>query len=207
MITVKGSPKGIVIFIDDTDYETGRQELEEKLSSSADFFKGVELNVFLTSNTLSEAELYFLRDTITRVLTETTVIFSEDAPKLLPQRHSDIDELEADESVTKYVRKTVKNGETVEYPYSVVIIGDVEEGASIVAGGNVTVMGNLFGKVHAGAGGNRSAVVIAMKLMPEKLLISDLSATVKQSTVKRILGGKPEIAYVARNTVKIEQYT
>lgn len=207
MITLKGSPKGIVIFVDDVDYETGRKELAEKLMASAEFFKDVELNVFLTSNTLSEAELYFLRDTITRVLAEAVVLFPEEAPKILPQRHSDIDELEADESVTKYVRKTVKSGETVEYPYSVVIIGDVEEGASVIAGGNVTVMGNLFGTVHAGAGGNRSAVVIAMKLMPEKLLISDVSAVVKQSTVKRILGGKPEIAYVARNAVKIEQYT
>lgn len=207
MITLKGSTKGIVIYVDDTDYLTGRIELEEKLLSSASFFKNADLRVFLTSNSLTEMELFFLRDTVTRVLCEAQVTFAEEAPKMLPQRHSELEELERDESVTKYVSRTVKSGETLEYAHSIVIIGDVEAGAKVAAGGNITVMGNLFGDVHAGAGGNQEAVVIASKLMPQTLLIDDLSVQVKPSTVKRFIGGKPEIAYISKGTIKIRQYT
>ena len=207
MVILKGSPKGIMISVNDTDFDTGRQELTEKLLSSKAFFKGAELRVFLTSNTLTEAEVFFLRDTVSRVLEETEVTFIDSEPKMLPQKHSELEELDADESVTKYVRRTVKSGETLDYAHSFVIIGDVEEGAKIIAGGSVMVLGNLFGFVHAGAGGNKDAIVVAAKLMPEKLLIADYSAQIKKSTVKRLINGKPEMAYVHRNAVKIEQYT
>ena len=207
MVILKGSPKGIMISVDDTNYENGQKELAEKLSASVDFFRGAELSVFLTSNSLTEAEVFFLRDTVCRTLTETTVEFITEEPKMLPQKHSDIDALDEDESVTKYVRRTVKSGETIHFEHSLMIIGDVEEGAKVSAGKNVTVMGNLFGVVHAGAGGNRHAVIIAGKLMPQKLMIADMSVPVKQSTIKRLIAGKPEIAYVFKNTIKIEQYT
>ena len=207
MVLLKGSPKGIMISVNDVDFDTGRQELEEKLLASGAFFKDAELSVFLTSNSLTEAEVYFLRDTLVRTLKESKITFIASEPKMLPQQHSELDELEADESVTKYVRRTIKSGETLEHAHSIVIFGDVEEGGKVVAGGNVFVLGNLFGYVHAGAGGNLDAIVAAAKLLPEKLLIGDKSIKVKKSAVKRLMNGKAEMAFVHRNLIKIEQYT
>ena len=83
----------------------------------------------------------------------------------------------------------------------------VEAGAKVVAGGNVFILGSLYGSVHAGAGGRKDAAVVAMKLMPERLLICDLSVKVKQSAIKRLFSNVPEIAYIAGNAIKIEQYT
>lgn len=207
MIILKGSPKGISVSVDDTDFNTGRAELAEKLSASQEFFRGIALEVFLTSNTLTEAEVYLLQPTVREALCETDVIFIETEPKMIPKKHSPLDELGNDEGITKFCRKTVKAGETVEYDNNLVVIGDVEAGAKISAGGNVFILGSLYGSVHAGAGGRRDAVVVAMKLMPEKLLISDLSVKVKQSAIKRLFSNIPEIAYAAGNTIKIEQYT
>lgn len=207
MIILKGSPKGILVSVDDTDFETGKKELAEKLLASKDFFKDITLEVFLTSNTLTEAEVLFLQPIVRESLAETEVIFIETEPKMIPKKHSPLDELGADEGITKFVRKTIISGEIVEYDKNLVIIGDVEVGAKVVAGGNVFVLGSLLGSVHAGAGGGRNAAVVAMKLMPEELLISDLSVKVKQSAIKRMFSNVPEIAYVVGNAIKIEQYT
>ncbi len=207
MIILKGSPKGILVSVDDTDFETGKAELYEKLFASKEFFKGIDLDVYLTSNVLTETEVFELQPIVCEALCETNVLFIDHEPKMIPKKHSPLDELGSDEGITKFLRKTISSGETIEYDNNIVIIGDVEAGAKVTAGGNVFVMGTLFGTVHAGAGGKADAVVVAMKLMPETLMISDFSIKVKQSTIKRIFSNVPEIAYVAQNTIKIEQYT
>ena len=207
MIILKGSPKGISVSIDDADFETGRAELIEKLEASRDFFKETSLEVFLTSNILTEAEVWSLQPVVQEVLRETEVIFLDHEPKMIPKKHSPLDELGDDEGITKFLRTTVQAGETVEYANNLVVIGDVEAGAKIVAGGNVFVMGGLYRTVHAGAEGRQDAVVVAMKLMPERLSIGEFSTYVKPNAIKRLFSNVPEIAYVMENSIKIEQYT
>lgn len=207
MIILKGSPKGISVSVDDTDFYTGREELIEKLSASKDFFKEISLEVFLTSNSLTEAEVFELQPVVREVLSETEITFLEEEPKMLPKKHSPLDELGLDEGITKFCRKTITAGEVVEYDQNLVVIGDVEAGAKIIAGGNVFVMGSLYGSVHAGADGRQGAAVVAMKLMPERLKIGEYSTFVKQSAMKKFFHSVPEIAYVYENTIKIEQYT
>ncbi len=207
MIILKGSPKGISVSVDDTDFETGRKELANKLSASKEFFKEISLEVFLTSNSLTEAEVWELQPVVEEVLSDTEIIFLDHEPKMIPKKHSPLDELGNDEGVTKFVRKTVLAGEVVEYENNLVVIGDVEAGAKVVAGGNVFILGALHGSVHAGATGKKDAVVVAMKLMPERLSIGEMTTFVKPSAIKRFFSSVPEIAYVAENTIKIEQYT
>jgi septum site-determining protein MinC len=70
------------------------------------------------------------------------------------------------------VRRTLRSGQVVRHPGSVVVVGDVNAGAEIVAGGDVVVWGTLRGVVHAGAMGDDSAVVCALTLAPTQLRIS-----------------------------------
>lgn len=203
MITLKGSPKGIMITIEEADFLTACAELPEKLESSAEFFNEETLEVFLTSTTLTEAEVFELRPIVCEVLSNTQVIFIETPPKMLPKQHSPLDDLGSDEGITKFVRTTVAQGETVEYENNLIIIGDVERGACVKCSGNLFVMGSLFGSVTIT---NPQSVVVAMKLMPEILKIGEISITVKQSTLKKILS-TPEIAYLTDSEIKIEQYT
>ncbi len=207
MILIKGSPKGILVSVDDTDFETGKKELKEKLLESKAFFKDMELDVYLTSNFLTDVEVLSLEPVVKEALSETKVTFIEQAPKMIPKKHSPLDELMADEGITKFVRTTVRTGETVEYANNLVIIGDVEKDAKVIAGGNVFILGSLLGSVHAGASGKRDAAVVAMKLVPQKLSIGDLTKTVTKGVIRRHFLSVPEIAYIADNEIKVEQYT
>lgn len=203
MITMKGTPKGIMMMIDEENIEIAREELAKKLNECAGFFNEDSLEVFLTSTTLTEAEVYSLRSLVEISLLNTKVIFIETPPKLLPKQHSPLDDLTEDEGVTKFVRKTVLSGEVLEYEKNIIIIGDVEKGATVKAGGNVFVMGTLLGAVVIH---NAASVVVAMKMLPEYLDIADVRAVVKANAFKKVFSA-PEIAYRAGDEIKIEQYT
>lgn len=200
---MKGTPKGIMMMIDEENIDIAREELAKKLTECAGFFNEESLEVFLTSTTLTEAEVYSLRTLVEVSLLNTKVIFIETPPKLLPKQHSPLDDLMQDEGVTKFVRKTVLSGEVLEYEKNIIIIGDVEKGAKVKAGGNVFVMGELLGAVTVS---NPASVVVAMKLLPEYIDIADVRTFVKANAFKKVFSA-PEIAYRAGNEIKIEQYT
>jgi len=70
------------------------------------------------------------------------------------------------------LRETFRSGRSVRHDGHVVIIGDVNPGAEITAGGNVIVWGRLRGLVHAGAYGDKTAVICALDLNPTQLRIA-----------------------------------
>lgn len=72
---------------------------------------------------------------------------------------------------TLLVRRTLRSGQRVRYFGNVVVLGDVNPGAEITAGGDIIVMGWLRGLAHAGAGGNDRAMVSAFRLNPTQLRI------------------------------------
>ena len=71
---------------------------------------------------------------------------------------------EIESSDTKFYRGSVRSGQRIEYEGSIVILGDVNDGAEIIAGDNVIVVGVLRGLAHAGAKGNKDAIIAAGKL-------------------------------------------
>lgn len=207
MVTLKGSPKGIMILIDEENLNIAKDELRAKLVESSQFFNEETLEVFLTSSTLTDVEVFSLRPVVTETLSNTEVVFIEHTPKLLPKQHSILDELSDDEGITKFVRTTVKSGEILESKHNLIIIGDVERGATVCSCGNIFVLGSLFGTAHAGSDGKSDSVIVAMRLVPEQIKISDVMTSVKSSTLKKLLPGVPEIAYLIGDEIKIEQYT
>jgi septum site-determining protein MinC len=82
---------------------------------------------------------------------------------------ADLHGVEGEESL--FVQRTLRSGHKVHFPGHVVVLGDVNPGAEIVAGGNVIVWGRLRGTVHAGAAGGEHAVVCALDLDPTQLRI------------------------------------
>ncbi len=78
---------------------------------------------------------------------------------------------------TLYHRGTLRGGQALHNLGNLVVIGDVNPGAELVASGDVVVFGVLRGVAHAGAQGDRTARVIALELAPTQLRIATLIAT------------------------------
>lgn len=71
------------------------------------------------------------------------------------------------------VNRTLRGGQEVTTPGAVLICGNVNPGAQVIAGGSIDIRGVCRGMVHAGAYGDESAFIIADRLMPVQIRIAD----------------------------------
>lgn len=82
-------------------------------------------------------------------------------------------EQEIKSSETIFNRGSLRSGQKLEFEGSIVIIGDVNAGAEVIAGENITILGDLRGLAHAGAKGNRKAIIAANKIDCPQIRIAD----------------------------------
>jgi len=135
-----------------------------------------------------------------------------DAPEVSLAEETD----EKGESATKspplpavlYLRQTLRSGQTVSHKGHLVIVGDVNPGAELMAEGDITVWGALRGIAHAGIGGNVGAEIRALKLQPIQIRIAHAIARspdkpqVKFASQK---GAGPETARLVDGKIRISK--
>lgn len=76
-------------------------------------------------------------------------------------------------SETIFHKASLRSGQKVEFEGSIVIIGDVNAGAEVIAGENIIILGELRGLAHAGAKGNRQAIISANNIDCPQIRIAD----------------------------------
>lgn len=107
------------------------------------------------------------------------------------------------------IKNTCRSGEVVEYPGDVVVFGDVNPGAEIVAGGDVLVLGALRGTAHAGAKGNLKAIIFALNMESHRLQIGPHAGERPREARKGKGGGRavnPQIAYLRRGSIFVAPF-
>ena len=120
-----------------------------------------------------------------------------------------VEENDSDTKVlpTLYLNQTLRSGQTVSYEGNILIIGDAHPGSEIVADGDITVWGILGGIAHAGAKGNVSAKVRALKLNAIQLRIAGLYArrndTLNVPYVQKTNDFTPEEAQIEEGKIVI----
>jgi septum site-determining protein MinC len=211
-VQIKGIREGLLITVRDDDWPNAKAALQEQIKEQSEFLRGGQLILDVGNHVIRAAELGQLRDMITddglvlwAVLSNSKV--TQQNAQLLglatrinkpsPERttHTIETALTGEEAVL--VRRTLRSGYSLQYVGHVVVIGDVNPGSEIVAGGDVVVWGRLRGMVHAGAEGNQDAIICAMDLTPTQLRIADHIAT----TPKRQGKPQPEVARIVDGQV------
>lgn len=212
-IQLKGIRDGILVTVGEGPWPETRTALLEQLASQAEFLKGARLALDVGTHILRAAEMGHLRDTLSeRGMTLWAVLSSSPTTEATaqtlglatrinrprPERPvSSTDTTIQDGERALLVRRTLRSGFRMQYSGHVVIIGDVNPGAEIIAGGNVIVWGRLRGVVHAGAGGNEEAVICALDLSPTQLRIAGQIATTPQRRGK----SQPEMVQITNGQV------
>lgn len=124
----------------------------------------------------------------------------------LKPRHPGADfEEEARRHPTLLIRRTLRSGQRVRFEGNVVVLGDVNPGAEITAGGDIIVMGWLRGLAHAGADGNEHAVVSAFRLNPTQLRIAQFIGRAPDQW-DNTLPNVPEFAEVRDGQLVIDRW-
>lgn len=122
-----------------------------------------------------------------------------------PDGHEIADQPDAvNEPPALLLRRTVRSGQVITHPGTIIIIGDINPGAEVVAGGDVIVWGRLRGVVHAGASGNENALVGALSLMPTQLRIGAQIARAPDD--RRTRNAPAEIARVRDGLIVVEPW-
>ena len=108
------------------------------------------------------------------------------------------------EPVVLYHRGTLRGGQSLANVGHVVVVGDVNPGAELVAGGDIVVFGALRGVAHAGAQGDRSARVYALSLEPTQLRIATtIAAGADRSDSRSPSASRPEQAFLDGDRIAI----
>jgi septum site-determining protein MinC len=102
------------------------------------------------------------------------------------------------------VKRRVRSGQVLRHPGHIVVVGDVNPGAQLIAGGDVLVWGKLQGNVHAGALGDANAVICALDLSPSLLKIADAARMAR--TDKRRKQSYPEMASLKDQQITLSEW-
>jgi septum site-determining protein MinC len=218
-IQIKGIRDGLLITLGDGTWQELRDALMARISQQGDFLRGGRLAVDAGNLALGAVELSGLRDSLSdqgltlwavlsnspktiqtaQTLGLATKLSVKSTPTLTskaPETHL----FDGEEAVL--VHRTLRSGYSLQHPGHIVILGDVNPGAEIVAGGNVIVWGRLRGVVHAGAEGDEKAIVCALDLSPTQLRIAGHIALTPQRRGKP----QPEIARLYEERVIAETW-
>jgi septum site-determining protein MinC len=104
---------------------------------------------------------------------------------------------------TLFLRRTVRSGQAIHHTSNVVVLGDVNPGAEIVAGGDIIVWGVLRGMVHAGYPDNENALVCSLQLAPVQLRIAHLLSRPPEGFEAQ---PRPEIATIRQGQIVVETW-
>lgn len=99
------------------------------------------------------------------------------------------------------VRHTVRSGQQIMHQGDVIIVGDVNPGATVIASGDVMVFGWLRGTVYAGQPQDRTAGIFALRLQPAQIKIGSTMALGDGH------GERPEFAHVDGGAIVVQPWT
>lgn len=103
-----------------------------------------------------------------------------------------------------YLETTVRSGVEIRHPGTVIIVGDVNPGGTIVADGDILIWGRLRGIAHAGAAGNRECLIMALQMEPTQLRIADAVARAPEKPPQQF---QAEVAHITSDTIRITRAT
>ena len=224
-IDIKGTNYGLVIHVGPGDWDGLVSELISRLDQTPSFFKGGRVASQVGPRQMTKDQLKHVGDllqahqmSLWAVITESDLTREQAMSlglesTLIPLQTAHPGDKEdgiaaSEETDAILVRRTLRSGQSLHHPGHVVVIGDVNPGAEIVAGGDVVVWGRLRGIVHAGASGDDSAVVCALALAPMQLRISRHIARSPGSELdqKHLNGIAPEVAFVQDDQIVVEPW-
>ena len=187
LVRIKGDRDGLVLVLDPkADFEDIVSDLKTRLDESGDFFKNRSMRLDLGDRPFRPDEVRELK----RILDENAQIeFKEvnlenNISALLSWASAHLGipitckktPTSKNEPSPLIIRNTCRSGSRIKSVSDCIILGDVNPGAEIIAGGDIVIFGTLRGMAHAGWDGDRSARIWALRIEPNQIRIADLKA-------------------------------
>ncbi len=198
LVKINQSTDEVVLNIDvNAEIHQTIEELQLKLPKLKNFYQNSKIPIRITGKILEDDEKTMIQELIDENL-DVTVTFDGVSDLLGLHAIKKTFQTDTEISETKYVQNSLRSGMKEEFRGSIVIFGDVNAGAEIIAGGNIAILGTLRGLAHAGANGNVKAVISANSIDVTQIRIANLVREVEEK-VDRF-----PVCKIKNNTITIE---
>ncbi len=228
-VAIKGTRNGLLLTLEpETPFHELLSALAERLAEAPSFFRGASLSVDTSQRKLRVSERVQLERLLAHYQMSVTPLELILSASLAPQESTQeqliptspmpatvtnlvIEEISPSRESrdareftdTLFLRRTVRSGQAIHHPSTVVVLGDVNPGAEIVAGGDIIVWGVLRGMVHAGYPDNEQALVCALQLSPVQLRVAHLLSRPPEGMDAQQL---PEVATIRNGHIVVETW-
>ena len=190
----------VVIKINDgTEFSDIEKEVKKKVTQLKKIYKEDKTPIRVIGRVLKNKEIEKI-ETIIKEILDVDVEF--DMPRemgLSNIKKTFLSEISTSE--TKFHKGSLRSGQKLEEERSIVILGDVNSGAEVIASDNIVVLGTLRGLAHAGAKGNKQAIIAAGRIDTVQMRIANI---VKEFNREEEPLRKLAYAYVDKDKIIIE---
>jgi septum site-determining protein MinC len=183
-------------------------ELEEHLQQSRAFFEGAQVLLEIGRRPVLMQDMNQLAVVLQRYgvtlqgVLPAPEVQDRSAPAL---PHPDVIPVMADPQTTLHIeRRTIRSGEKIACEGHVVILGDVNPGAEVIAGYHIIVWGSLKGSAYAGVPDHQEAVIAALHLAPIQLRIAGYIARAPEARPEMVW--LPELARIDQHAIVVEAW-
>ncbi len=214
-VILKSNRYGINLILDeDMPFEQLEEAILDKFRESEKFFKNASIAISFEGRALSREEELSILDLIAKN-TSIHVICVVDQDEMREQLYKEkIDNYYQNvaDNTGEFYKGTLRSGQVLKCDTSIVIIGDVNPGAKIIAKGNIVILGSLKGNAYAGAAGDETCFVTALDMDPVQIKIGNvIGRSADRGPWESIRNRKrtmdPQIALVSDGNILIEPIT
>ncbi len=212
-VLIKSFPNGITIFLDkEASMEEILKEISFKFSAAKAFFGNAKMALSMEGRELSLDEEKLILDIIHKETDLKIVCLVGKQNKENQQFIKALEEITthmpSDGNEGQFYKGTLKSNQILETETSIVVLGDVYPGSTIVSAKDIVILGGLYGEAYAGGDGKEGHYIFAIEMAPERLKIGDFKYRPKTNPKWGIKPKmQPKIAFVKDKSIQIEGLT
>ena len=165
------------------EFDEVLEEFRSKLPRIKKYYEKNRLPIHIVGKALKENEQTAVR-TVLKPEIDTKITFGEASEVLGLHAIKRTFESSVETSETKFIRGNLRSGQREEFSGSIAILGDLNYGAEVIAGENIIVTGKIRGLAHAGANGNKKAIISANSIEPTQVRISNILKEIPENDYK-----------------------
>jgi septum site-determining protein MinC len=225
-VVFKGVGQGVQVILDPmAPFDEIERELEEHLERSGKFFAGAGVTLVVGARKLRDDDVHRIRQVLTThalTIAEVRTSPGDSAPAPSPplsaaplytptaaapmprRRETSPEDGKIPRNNALLIKGPLRSGQRIYAEDHLLVFGDVNPGAELIAGGDIMVMGVLRGVAHAGVPDNIAAIIAALSLKPTQLRIGHFISRSPEFQEKHDSG--PEIARVDTEQIVVDSF-
>lgn len=165
------------------EFDEVLEEFSTKLSYIKKYYDKDKIPIHIIGKALKENEQTAVRAILKQEI-DDKITFGDTSEVLGLHAIKSTFESSVETSETKFIKGNLRSGQREEFSGSIAILGDLNYGSEVIAGENIIVTGRIRGLAHAGANGNKKAIITANSIEATQVRISNVVREIPDNDYK-----------------------